>query len=63
MRKDYNLEKRKFVIAGFIIVLVCIYIVRLFVLQVGDSTYKGALGPSIAIATTGLATVLNRLLL
>ena len=40
MRKDYNLEKRKFVIAGFIIVLVCIYIVRLFVLQVGDSTYK-----------------------
>ncbi len=40
MRKDYNLEKRKFVIAGFIIVVVCIYIARLFVLQVGDSTYK-----------------------
>lgn len=40
MRKDYNLEKRKFVIAGFIIVIVCIYITRLFILQVGDSTYK-----------------------
>ena len=40
MRKDYNLEKRKFVIGGFIIVLVMIYIARLFVLQVGDSKYK-----------------------
>ena len=40
MRKDYNLEKRKFVIAGFIVVLVMIYIGRLFVLQVGDSKYK-----------------------
>ncbi|MBO7610470.1 MAG: penicillin-binding protein 2 [Muribaculaceae bacterium] len=40
MRKDYNLEKRKFVIAGFIVVLVLIYIGRLFVLQVGDSKYK-----------------------
>ena len=40
MRKDYNLEKRKFVIAGFIVVLVIIYIARLFVLQVGDSKYK-----------------------
>lgn len=40
MRKDYNLEKRKYVIGGFIVVLVMIYIARLFVLQVGDSKYK-----------------------
>lgn len=40
MRKDYNLEKRKYVIAGFVIAIVCIYIFRLFNLQVADSTYK-----------------------
>ena len=40
MRKDYNLEKRKYVIAGFIIVLVCIYVAKLFELQVMDSKYK-----------------------
>lgn len=40
MRKDYNLEKRKYVIGGFITVLVMIYIVRLFALQVGDEKYK-----------------------
>ena len=36
MRKDYNLEKRKYVIGGFIVVLVCIYVVRLFMLQIMD---------------------------
>ncbi len=40
MRKDYNLEKRKYVIGGFIVVLVMIYIARLFVLQLSDSKYK-----------------------
>ena len=40
MRKDYNLEKRKFVISGFIIVIVIVYIARLVQLQVLDSTYK-----------------------
>ena len=40
MRKDYNLEKRKFVIGAFIIVIVLIYIFRLFDLQVMDSKYK-----------------------
>lgn len=40
MRKDYNLAKRRFVIAGFICVIVLIYALRLFNLQVGDSTYK-----------------------
>ncbi len=40
MRKDYNLEKRKLVISGFIVAIVLVYIVRLFQLQVMDSTYK-----------------------
>jgi len=40
MRKDYNLEKRKYVIGGFITLIVMIYIMRLFALQVGDEKYK-----------------------
>ena len=40
MRKDYNLEKRKFVIGGFIVAIVLIYIVRLVQLQVLSNTYK-----------------------
>ncbi len=40
MRKDYNLEKRKYVIAGALLLIVAIYIIRLFSLQVGDSDYK-----------------------
>ncbi len=40
MRKDYNLEKRKYVIAAAVVAVVAIYIVRLFVLQVGDNDYK-----------------------
>lgn len=40
MRKDYNLEKRRYVIAGFIIVLALIYIARLASLQIFDSKYK-----------------------
>ena len=40
MRKDYNLEKRKWVIGGVITVLVIIYIVRLLTLQVTDDSYK-----------------------
>lgn len=40
MRKDYQLEKRKYVIGGFILVIVCIYIIRLLGLQVMDSRYK-----------------------
>ncbi len=40
MRKDYNLEKRKYVIGGFISLIVLIYIIRLFNLQVGDTKYK-----------------------
>ena len=40
MRKDYNLEKLKYIIGGFIIVITLIYIIRLFDLQVCDSKYK-----------------------
>lgn len=40
MRKDYNLEKRKYIIGGFIVVLVIIYIIRLLNLQIVDSRYK-----------------------
>lgn len=40
MRKDYNLEKRKFVIAGALLVVVCIYVARLFSLQVSSDDYK-----------------------
>ena len=40
MRKDYNLEKRKYIIGGFIILIAIIYIIRLFDLQVCDSKYK-----------------------
>ncbi|MDE6117086.1 MAG: penicillin-binding protein 2, partial [Duncaniella sp.] len=40
MRKDYNLEKRRYVIGGFIVVIALIYILRLFSLQVLDSKYK-----------------------
>lgn len=40
MRKDYKLEKRKNVIGGFIIVIILIYIIRLFNLQILDSNLK-----------------------
>lgn len=40
MRKDYNLANRKYVIAGFIILIVVIYVIRLFCLQVTNDKYK-----------------------
>lgn len=40
MAKDYTLEKRKFVIAGIAIVVVLIYLVRLFLLQLLTDDYK-----------------------
>lgn len=38
--REYELEKRRFVIAGLIIVILVLYIVRLFNLQVADETFK-----------------------
>lgn len=40
MRKDYQLEKRKYIIGGFIVVIAAIYLIRLFSLQITDSKYK-----------------------
>ncbi len=40
MRKDYQLEKRKYVIGGFIVVIAIIYVCRLFGLQIQDDKYK-----------------------
>ena len=40
MRKNYDLEKRKYVICGFILLIALIYLVRLFDLQIQDSKYK-----------------------
>ena len=40
MRKDYQLEKRKYVIGGFIVLIIVIFMVKLFSLQVMDSNYK-----------------------
>ncbi|MCH5222508.1 MAG: penicillin-binding protein 2 [Muribaculaceae bacterium] len=40
MRKNYQLEKRKFVIGGFFALIVIIYLFRLYSLQVKDETYK-----------------------
>ncbi len=40
MRKDYRLEKRKYVVGGFLLVIAVIYVARLFALQISDSKYK-----------------------
>lgn len=40
MRKDYRLEKRKYVIGGFLLLIATIYLIRLFDLQINDSKYK-----------------------
>lgn len=40
MRKDYRLEKRKYVVGGFIVVIAVIYLFRLYGLQISDSKYK-----------------------
>ena len=40
MRKDYKLEKRKYVIGGFALLMALIYLCRLFDLQINDEAYK-----------------------
>ena len=40
MRKNYNLEKRRHVIAAFIIIVAVIYGIRLYELQINDERYK-----------------------
>ena len=38
--KDYDLENRRFVIGGVAVVIVVIYIIRLFTLQITSDDYK-----------------------
>ena len=40
MRKDYRLEKRKYIICGFIIIIASIFIIRLYELQITDDKYR-----------------------
>lgn len=40
MRKDYNLEKRKYVIGGFIVLVALIFVGRLYDLQLNDEKYR-----------------------
>ena len=40
MERDYNLEKRKYVIGGAVIVIVLVYLIRLFTLQIMSDDYK-----------------------
>ena len=40
MGKDYKLEKRKYIIGGFVVLVSLIYAIRLFDLQINDSKYK-----------------------
>ena len=40
MRKNYNLEKRKYIIGGFVLLIGLIYLIRLFDLQINDEQYK-----------------------
>lgn len=42
MRKDYNLEKRKYVVGGFIVFIVIIFIFRLYSIQLDDDKYKNS---------------------
>ena len=37
---DYNLEKRSYVIGGVAMVIVIVYIIRLFTLQIMSEDYK-----------------------
>ena len=52
MRKDYNLEKRRYVVAGFIIVIVAIYLIRLFQLQVADQQYRANADSNVLLRRT-----------
>lgn len=40
MKRDFNLEKRKYVLGGSVIVVVLIFLIRLFMLQIMSDDYK-----------------------
>ena len=40
MKRDYNLEKRKYVLGGAVVLVVLVYLIRLFTLQIMSEDYK-----------------------
>ncbi|MCH5246932.1 MAG: penicillin-binding protein 2 [Muribaculaceae bacterium] len=42
MRKDYRLEKRKWVIIGFVMLVALIFVVRLYNLQINDENFRAS---------------------
>ena len=40
MKRDFNLEKRKYVLGGSVVIVVVIYLIRLFTLQIMSEDYK-----------------------
>lgn len=40
MERDYLLSKRKYIIGGAVLIIVCLYILRLFALQIINTDYK-----------------------
>ena len=40
MRKNYNYERRKYIIGGFMLLIILFYIGKLFALQVIDNEYN-----------------------
>lgn len=40
MKKDFNLEKRKYVLGGAVVLVVLVYLIRLFSLQIMNEDYK-----------------------
>ena len=40
MKRDYNLEKRKYVLGGSVVFVVLIYLIRLFTIQIMSEDYK-----------------------
>ena len=40
MKRDYRLEKRKYVLGGAVVVVTFIYLLRLFTLQIMSEDYK-----------------------
>lgn len=42
MRKDYRTEKRKWVIIGFVVAVACVFIGRLYILQINDEEFRNS---------------------
>ena len=52
LRKNYDLEKRKYIIGGFIVIIAAIFLVRLFDLQINDEKYKRSADPNAFLKET-----------